>query len=224
MHKQNTNNILIIEDNLETAYFLKEYLDDCNFDVTIFSTVTDAISSMKFTKYDLILLDLNLPDFNGVEVLKFLNKSNITIPVIVISAHSETSTKIEAFKLGIVDYIVKPANLEELEARIWVHLRKDTSFQTDNTKKVFSLEKNEILFMDKSLKLTKIEFNILSVLLKNQNTLILREDLIKSLSSNANIRSLDYHIKNIRIKINDNGSTHKYIVTEYGMGYKLVNN
>ncbi len=223
MNEINQNKILIIEDNLETAYLVKEYLADCNFNVTIFSTVTDAISSMKFTKYDLILLDLNLPDFNGVEVLKYLNKSNITIPVIVLSAHSEISTKIEAFKLGIVDYVVKPANLEELEARIWVHLRKNTYFETENEKKLFHFENDKILFMNQPLKLTKIEFDILHILLKNQNNLILREDLVKSLSSSASIRSLDYHIRNIRKKINDNGSNPKYLVTEYSMGYKLIN-
>ena len=216
------NKILIVEDDEETALWTKEYLQDCNFNITIFSTITDAIYSIQFNKYDLIVLDLNFPDYNGFELLKFLNKNKIKIPTIIVSAYSGKKTKLQAFKYGASDYMIKPIDFEELEARIWVHISNNSHFQSEKDKKIFEIKKDKILFKDEILKLTKLEFKILSILLKNKNNLISRKYLAKALSSKANERSLDYHIGNIRVKIGDDGSTQKYLVTEYGMGYKLV--
>jgi len=217
------NKLLMVEDNIDTACLIQNFLEESNFDVSLFSTVSDAISNMKFYKYDLILLDLNLPDFNGTEVLKYLNKLQNTTPVIVLSAYSEVSTKLQCFKFGAVDYLIKPIDLKELEARIWVHLGRSTKVEVSKLNKIFRFENEKIFFHNKSIKLTKIEFDILSNLLENQNSLIKREKLVQNLSSSASIRSLDYHIRNIRKKINDDTSNPKYIVTEYGMGYKLIN-
>ena len=147
----NNNKLLLIEDDLDSAYHLKEFLEDSSFEVDSFETVTDAISNIKFHPYSLILLDINLPDFQGFEVLKFLNKYNSHIPTIVISAYSSNEYKLLVFKLVSCDYVCKP---------------------------------------------------IVS-------------------KKNRNERSLDYHIRNIRKKIGDDGSNPSYLVTEYGVGYKL---
>ena len=217
-----TNHIFIIEDDDEAAFWTKEFLEESDFQVTLFSTVTDAISNIQFHKCDLVLLDLNLPDFDGFELLKFINKNKISVPVIIISAYNDKKTKLQAFKYGASDYMTKPIDLEELEARIWIHLNRNSSFELDRKKDVFEKKENIILFKEENLKLTKIEFDIFSILLSNHNNLITRENLAKQLSSKANERSLDYHIRNIRKKIGDDGSNPHYLVTEYGMGYKLV--
>ncbi len=215
--------ILLIEDDEFTAGLIKNFLEEYNFKVDIVDTVTSAISNIKFEKYSIILLDINIPDFNGFEVLKFLNKNNINIPVIVVSAYSEKSSKLLAFKLGAVDYMVKPIDPEELEARIWVHIKNVSTFVEKIEKKVFQLVNGMIFFEDKSLKLTKTEFEILKYLIENKNSVVKRDDLLKCLSSIIQSdRSLDYHIKNIRIKMGDNGANPRYLITEYGLGYKLV--
>ncbi|MDD2888075.1 MAG: response regulator transcription factor [Aliarcobacter sp.] len=215
-------NILLIEDDEFTAGLIKDFLEEYNFKVDIATTVTSAISNIKFGKYSIILLDINIPDFNGFEVLSFLNKNKINIPVIVASAYSDKNTKLQAFKLGAVDYMIKPIDPEELEARIWVHIKNISTFVEKIEKKVFQLFNGMILFQEKSLKLTKTEFEILKYLIENKNSVVKRDELLKCLSSIIQSdRSLDYHIKNIRIKIGDNGANPRYLITEYGIGYKL---
>lgn len=216
--------ILLIEDDDSSAFLIKEFLVECDFEVTIASSVTSGISNIKFEKYSLILLDINLPDFNGFEVLKFLNKNKINIPVIVISAYSDKNSKLQAFKLGANDYMVKPIDPEELEARIWVQLKNNSNFISNDTNEaLFQIEDNVILFDEKPLKLTKTEFEILTFLINNKNQTIKREKLLDFLSSIIQSdRSLDYHIKNIRIKLGDNGTNPKYLQTEYGIGYRLI--
>lgn len=160
-----------------------------------------------------------MPDYDGFELLKFLKKNNISIPVITISAYSQMPKKLEAFKLGVVDYMVKPVDMEELEARIWVHLSKDSKIESTKSDDTFKNIDNIIYFKNNPLQLTSTEFKIFNILLENKNILITREDLAKSLSSKSNPRTLDFHIQNIRKKLDNE---HEYIVTEYAMGYKLM--
>ncbi|MCG3665502.1 response regulator transcription factor [Aliarcobacter butzleri] len=216
--------ILLVEDDDNSALLISNFLEEFDFKVDIVNTVTDAISNINFNKYSIILLDINLPDFNGFEVLKFVNKNKKNIPILVLSAYSDKNTKLQAFKLGANDYMVKPIDPEELEARIWVQLKNSSNFISNATKKsLFEINDNVISFNEEPLKLTKTEFEILSFLIKHKNQIVKREKLLDFLSSIIQSdRSLDYHIKNIRIKLGDNGANPKYLLTEYGVGYKLV--
>ena len=210
--------IILVEDDDEVANDTKEFLQECGFIVNTFALAVDAIASIKFKKYDILLLDLNLPDSDGFEILKSI-KNSVALPIIVISAYSDIKIKLQAFKLGALDYIVKPYYLEELEARIWAVFGKEN--QISNEKNIFYITEQNIFFKNKNLNLTRIEFDILKVLITNKNNTISRKDLASSLSKISSTRSLDYHIKNIRNKINDNGTNPKYLKTEYGVGYIL---
>lgn len=215
--------VLLVEDDDSAALLVKHFLEECDFRVDISNSVTMAISNIKLEKYSVILLDINLPDFDGFEILKFLNKNKINIPVIVISAYSNKDLKLQAFKLGANDYMVKPIDPEELEARIWVQLKNSTCIIESIDKKLFELQDNSILFDNKNLKLTKIEFDILKLLIKNRNRIVQRYELHEFLSSSiTSDRSLDYHIKNIRVKIGEHAANPKHLITEYGVGYKLI--
>lgn len=215
--------VLLIEDDEQTAFLIKNFLEEYDLKVDFATTVTNAISNIKFEKYSIILLDINLPDFNGYEVLKFLNSNKINIPVIVLSAYSDKQSKLQAFKLGACDYMVKPIDPEELEARIWVHIKNSSSFDSNKKMSTFEISNNTIVFNSIPLKLTKTEFEILSYLIHHKNSTLPREKLLDSLSSvSQSERSLDYHIKNLRIKLGDTGSNPKYLITEYGVGYKLI--
>jgi len=212
--------ILLIEDDEVSASIIHNFLEDSNFKVDIVYTVTDGISHIKQNGYALAILDLNLPDFSGFELLKDI-RNNISLPIIVTSAYNDTQTKIKAFKYGASDYMVKPIDLEELEARIWSLLGRNSEIKTQYEKNIFELKDNIIFFKQNQLELTSIEFEIFSTLIKNKNQTISRNDLASSLSSVSSTRSLDHHIKNIRKKIRDDGNKPIYLKTEYGVGYKL---
>ena len=216
------NKILLIEDDTDSAVSLQEFLVEKGFDTEIFTTITDAIFRIKFNQYNLILLDLNLPDYEGYEILKFLNMENFNIPVIVTSGYSDIQTKIKAFKFGACDYLVKPFDPLELEARIWVHLRKGVNIKTFLPDNELRIENNSIYYKNKLLKLTKTEFKIVKTFIENPNKIICREILYKALSPKSSQRTLDGHIKNIRKKIKKIDPLGKDIITtEYGLGYML---
>ena len=209
--------ILIVEDDETVASLMKNFLEDCSFVVEYVHTITDGLSCIQQNDYNILLLDLNLPDFNGLDMLKRF-KNNVAIPVIIISSYSDTQTKVQAFKYGASDYMVKPIDLEELEARIWAIMGRHSSIQLDNEKNIFEIKNNIILFKQEILNLTSLEFELLSILIQNKNQTMSREILATVLSSISSHRSLDQHIKNIRRKIGDA----IYLKTEYGIGYKLI--
>ncbi len=212
--------ILIVEDDEMAANLMKEYLEDCTFVVECVHTITDGLSFIQQNDYHILLLDLNLPDFNGLDMLKSI-KNRVAIPVIIISAYSDTPTKVQAFRYGASDYMVKPIDMEELEARIWAIMGRHSCMQTENEKNIFEIKNNRLLFNQKILDLTNLEFELLSILIQNKNQTISREALVKSLSSLSSHRSLDHHIKNIRKKISDDDNSTIYLKTEYGVGYRL---
>ncbi len=214
--------ILIVEDDEIASYLMSDFLQSCGFLVDCAYTVTDGISYLKNKKYDLLLLDLNLPDFSGFELISNI-KNKIAIPIIVTSAYNDTETKVKAFKFGVHDYLSKPIDFLELEARIWSLLSRNDNIriQKETNILLFKIEQRQIQFENQYLDLTNIEFEILSLLIEKKNEVISREILTNSLSSISSHRSLDNHIKNIRKKIEKDSSNPKYLKTEYGMGYKL---
>ena len=213
--------ILLVEDDELAAEVICNFLSDCGFEVKPVFLVTDALAQLNNINFDLLILDINLPDFDGFELLKSI-KNRISLPIIVTSAYSDTRYKISAFKYGASDYMVKPLDLEELEARIWVQLGKNSEIQTEQEKNLFELKDSNIYFKEKILDLTTIEYEILIQLIQKKNQTVSRETLITLLSSVSSKRSLDNHIKNIRKKLGDNGNNATYLKTEYGVGYKLV--
>ena len=212
--------LLLIEDDEFTAEIIYEYFKENNFNIDVVYTATDGVSYIKNNSYDLILLDINLPDFNGFELLKNI-KSFISLPVIITSAYNDKQTKLQAFKYGASDYVVKPVDLEELEARIWVHISNKSKIKIEENIKIFELKDNNIYFKNELLNLTFIEFEILRVLINNKNRIITREELSELLSSISTNRSLDNHIKNIRNKLFSIDPNNKYLQTKYGLGYIL---
>jgi len=216
-----TMNILLVEDDEFAAEIITDYLEEVGFGVTTVFTATDGVARLNNEKYDLLILDINLPDFDGYEVLKNL-RNRISIPIIMTSAFSDTKSKLLAFKYGAGDYMVKPLDLEELEARIWLQLGKNSEISTNKKEQLLQLKDGKFYFQGIPVELTTIEYDILNILFKHKNQTIRREDLVQSLSSISSNRSLDNHIKNIRKKLNDNGNKATLLKTEYGVGYRLV--
>ena len=215
--------ILIVEDDEIASYLMSDFLENSGFIVDCVYTVTDGISYLKNKKYDLLLLDLNLPDFSGFELISNI-KNKVAIPIIVTSAYNDTDSKVKAFKFGVHDYLSKPIDFLELEARIWSLLSRNDNIKIIEKKdtSIFKIENRQIQFQNKYLDLTNIEFEILSALIKNKNTVISRDELTTTLSAISSPRSLDNHIKNIRKKIEKDPSNPEHLKTEYGMGYKFI--
>ncbi|SFQ00467.1 response regulator transcription factor [Hydrogenimonas thermophila] len=216
--------VLLVEDDELAAELIYNYLIDYGFDVSFAFNATESMEQIRYEEFDIAILDINLPDYSGLEVLK--NIKNIkNIPVIVTSAYSDKNIKLMAFKYGACDYMIKPIDIEELEARIWVHLSKNNKLSIEEKieKELFEIEGNSILFNGVRLDLTSIENEILTYLIKNKNRVVKREELSSILSLKSSDRSLDNHIKNIRKKIGDSGKEAKYLKTVYGVGYCFRN-
>jgi len=216
--------ILIVEDDETASYLMKSFLEDCDFLVDVAYTITDGVAYLKNNNYNLLLLDLNLPDFSGFDLLSSI-ANIVAIPTIVTSAHSDTKTKVKAFRYGANDYLVKPIDFIELEARIWALLSRKENIKLipiAEEDALFKIDTNKIYFKNEMLLLTALEFDILSYFINHTGQIVSREQLTNSITSVKSHRLLDNHIKNIRKKIEVDSSKPFYLKTEYGLGYKLV--
>ena len=222
--------IAMIEDDLELAEVLCQYLKQFNIEVTNYEEPYLALSALKMNKYDLIILDLTLPGMDGLDVCKEIVKS-FNIPIIISSARSDITDKVTALKLGADDYLPKPYDPRELEVRIKTILRRFNNSQSseeDTKSKIFVLneEKREITKNGKFIKLTAAEFEVLSLLIKREGFVISREDIFE----NSDLLNQDYEssgslaviINRIRHKIEDNPREPNYLHTIRGMGYKFI--
>ena len=222
--------IAMIEDDLELAEILTQYLKQFNIEVTNYEEPYLALSSLKLNKYDLIILDLTLPGMDGLDVCKILVK-DFDIPIIISSARSDITDKVTALQIGADDYLPKPYDPRELEVRIKTILRRfnHSNIQEDEQKdKMFMLneEKKEITKNGKYVKLTAGEFEVLSLLVKREGFVISREDIF----DNSDILNQDYEssgslaviINRIRHKIEENPKEPQYLQTIRGMGYKFI--
>ncbi len=222
--------IAMIEDDVELAVVLTEYLKQFNIEVTNYEEPFLALSSLKLTTYDLIILDLTLPGMDGLDVCKAIVK-DFDIPIIISSARSDITDKVTALQLGADDYLPKPYDPRELEIRIKTILRRfnHSNIQDEVKNKAFILDvdKKEITKNGKYVKLTAAEFEVLSLLIKRDGFVISREDIF----DNSDLLNQDYEssgslaviINRIRQKIEDNPKEPKYLHTIRGMGYKFHN-
>ena len=221
--------IAMIEDDLELAFVLTQYLKQFNMEVTNYEEPFLALSALKLTKYDLIILDLTLPGMDGLDVCKQIVK-NFDIPIIISSARSDITDKVTALQLGADDYLPKPYDPRELEVRIKTILRRfnHSNLQEEPKNKIFLLneEKKEITKNGKYIKLTAGEFGVLSLLIKREGFIVSREDIFE----NSDILNQDYEssgslaviINRIRQKIEENPREPVHLHTIRGMGYKFL--
>ncbi|NVJ52344.1 MAG: response regulator transcription factor [Campylobacteraceae bacterium] len=223
--------IAMVEDDLELADVLTQYLKQYHIEVTNYEEPFLALSSLKMQKYDLLILDLTLPGMDGLDVCKEVVK-NFDIPIIISSARSDITDKVTALQLGADDYLPKPYDPRELEVRIKTILRRfnhKIAEDKNDIKRVFELncDKKEITKNGKFVKLTAAEYEVLSLMIKREGFVISREDIF----DNSNLLNSDYEnsgslaviINRIRQKIEDNPKEPKYLHTIRGMGYKFTN-
>lgn len=194
--------------------------------VQIAESGTDALNVIKNNYYDIILLDLGLPDLDGIEVLKII-RNQTDSPIIIISARNTELSKVEALDLGADDYITKPFGTKELLARIRTSLRhhKNNALETvidDNGLKI-DFEKRLVFKNNQEIHLTNNEFKILYYLFQNIGKAVTYQQLLKAVWGVylGDEKTLRVNISNIRKKIEDTPLEPKYLLTEIGVGYRL---
>lgn len=217
--------ILVVEDDLWISNSLKLYLESSDFEVILYHTWKKAVEFILENKPDLIILDVNLPVKNGIEITAELRKTDNT-PIIILTARWEEIDKINWLESGADDYVAKPFSPRELLARINTILRRTNSSENENPNilKIFDLEldleKNIAKRNDEILSLTSNEFEILKKLVELKWAVLEREKIMKDIfwyENYAYDRTVDTHLKNLRKKIWD----WKYILTIRWVWYRL---
>ena len=215
-------NILIVDDEELIRNVVKEYLEANNYNVTEAVDGKDAINKIKFNDYDLIILDIMMPNLDGVSVLKEIRETK-DVPVIMLSARNQEYDKLEGFEYGADDYITKPFSPKELVARVKSILKRTNKIHDTFTYKglVIDYEGHTVSIDGKEVKYTPKEYEILCYLVDNKNIAVSRETILEKLwgySFFGDDRTIDTHIKKIR---NGLGKYRDLITTVRGMGYKF---
>lgn len=219
-------NVIMIEDDIEFANLLTEYLAKFNIQVKHYSDTYLGLSA-GIADFDCMILDLTLPGLDGLEVCKEVRKK-FDIPIIISSARTDLSDKVLGLGLGADDYLPKPYDPKEMQARITSLVRrykKTLAPQIDpNSKFKVEHEKHEIYYDGQLLTLTPAEYDILHFLIKKHGFSISREELANNCKSlrEKDSKSLDVIIGRLRAKINDNSREPKHIFSVRGIGYKLL--
>lgn len=231
---KNKQTILIIEDENTICNFISTTLTANDYKVLKASNGKEAISSFSSYCPDVILLDLGLPDMDGLDVLKKI-RSWSSVPIIIVSARDQEKEKVTALDLGADDYITKPFGTSELLARIRTAIRHNIKmetgkeFPTDFFKAkdlTIDFNKRIVTLEDKEIHLTQIEFKLVALLAGNAGKVLTYDYIIKKIwgpfSDVKDNQILRVNMANIRRKLEQNPADPKYIFTEVGVGYRMI--
>jgi DNA-binding response OmpR family regulator len=221
--------ILIVEDEPKISRVLQLELEYENYETKIANNGKDALRLMQEKEWDLVLLDIMIPELSGLEVLRRIRKTDESTPIILLTARDAIHDKVSGLDLGANDYITKPFQIEELLARIRVHLRAPKKAIKGIQNKLsigdlqVDLDGREVLRGADVIDLTKREFDLLVCLLRNKNIVMSREKLVENVwgydyFGETNV--VDVYIRYLRKKI-DNDYDTAYIQTVRGIGYTI---
>lgn len=223
------NKLLLIDDDHDLTSLLGEYLESQGFDISIENKPSDGIACLQKYQYDLLLLDVMMPEMDGFEVLRKIRLFS-SIPVIMLTAKGDDFDKIYGLELGADDYLPKPFNQRELVARVNALLRRLDSKLGFNQPQQFNMHgillneaNQQVSVGEKEIEMTMTEFMLLAQLMKHAGQLLSKENLSENVLGrklSAYDRSLDMHISNIRKKLKSHG-VDEIIKTVRGNGYLL---
>ncbi|MBS6501373.1 MULTISPECIES: response regulator transcription factor [Clostridium] len=222
------SNILIIEDEESVANVLKAYLEKDKYNVSVCNSGMEALEVFKEIDFQLVILDLMLPDIDGEEICKIIRRTS-DVYIFMLTSKASLNDRVTGLDIGADEYLVKPFSPRELTARVNALFRRintsekisdiynDGILKIDYEKRIVELRGEEISF-------TPSEFDILYTLLINKGKVLSREQLIEivfGIDFDGYDRTIDVHIKNIRKKIEEDTKNPKYIITVTKVGYKF---
>lgn len=226
------NKILLIEDDAEISEMLDRYLTAENFEIVCAADGQEACTLFDRMHFDLILLDLMIPKISGMDVMQHIRRNSV-VPVIIISAKDTETDKILGLSLGADDYITKPFSVVEVAARIKANLRRRNQYDSEDafSKEILSAGALELHLSDytvykngKQIGLTAKEFEILKLFMQNPKKVYTKEQLYSLVWKDAYFgdeNAVNVHISRLRNKIEDDSRRPEYIITVWGIGYKL---
>ena len=223
--------ILVVDDEPKIVQLVRDYLERAGFRALTASNGKTALAVAHSEKPDLIVLDLGLPEMDGLDVTRTLRKDS-NVPIIILTARSEETDKLIGLELGADDYITKPFSPKELVARIRVVFRRMENYADASTEIVraadltLDLPRMRVTAADREVEaLTPTEFELLAAMARHPGRVFTRAQLLNAVHGVAfesYERAIDAHVKNIRRKIEPQPSEPRYILTVYGVGYKFA--
>ncbi len=217
--------ILIVEDELQLAAVISEYLQQSDYATHIIDNGSEVVSYIKETSPSLVLLDLMLPGKDGMSICTEL-RSFSNVPIIMVTARVEEIDRLLGLELGADDYICKPFSPREVVARVKTVLRRSHNEVPSSTDIVLDETTYKAAIGDKTLELTAVEFQMLKILLSEPGRIFSRNQLMDRIYQDHRIvsdRTIDSHIKKLRKKIAAISPDQEFIYSVYGVGYKYEN-
>jgi len=223
-----TKTILVVDDKANIREMVRDYLSEENFRVLVAENGQQALYTARQEKPDLILLDVMMPKMDGYEFMRAYCKEQST-PIILLTARMEETDKVLGLELGADDYITKPFGMRELVARIRAVLRRAghdlTSEEVLRVGDVYLNKGNhEVRVQEREVDLTPSEFDLLAFLMASPGRVYSRLDLLEKLQGTTFegvARTIDVHVRNLRLKIEEDPSQPAYIETVFGVGYRF---
>lgn len=222
--------ILIIEDDKSISELQKDYLEMSGYEVICAFDGNSGFEYIKNESFDLIILDLMLPEKNGFDILREISDSK-QIPILIVSAKSDETYKIKGLNLGADDYITKPFGMGELVARVNSHIKIYEKFKHSSKKKLITVgeliidkQDRRVYVGNNEVILTQKEFDLLVFLVENPNRVYSKEDLFERVwgyDSLSDASTITVHIARIREKIETNPEICQHIETVWGAGYRF---
>ena len=227
----NKYKILVVEDEANICNLLETMLVTNDYQVLIGRTCREGLLMMNSYVPDLVILDLGLPDKDGLEFIKSVRQTN-TLPILVVSARSNERDKVVALDLGADDYITKPFGNAELLARVRAALRNRRFLEVEGIVegkfKLYDMEidyaKRTVSIAGGEVKLTRTEYNILEMLSYHQGKVLTYSAIMRKIwgpADDGGIKKLQVNMANIRKKIGSTPGDNKYIINELGVGYRI---
>jgi DNA-binding response OmpR family regulator len=221
--------VLVVEDEIEIARVVRDYLDNAGFEVIVVGDGGSAIASVRSAKPDLLVLDLGLPGRDGLDVAREIRRWSNT-PIVMLTARGDETDRVVGLELGADDYVVKPFSPKELVARIRAVLRRTRAAQRGAeilcaADVEIDTGKMRVAVAGRPVELTPTEFHLLSTLVAEPGRVFTRGqllDAVHGVAIESYERAIDAHVKNIRRKIEPKPGSPRYLLTVHGVGYRFA--
>ncbi|HEX5901684.1 MAG TPA: response regulator transcription factor [Actinomycetota bacterium] len=221
--------VLVVEDELEIARVVRDYLQHAGFEVIVVGDGGSAVASVRSARPDLLVLDLGLPGTDGLDVAREVRRWSET-PIVMLTARGDESDRIVGLELGADDYVVKPFSPKELVARVRAVLRRTRATQRgDEVIRVADVEidtaKMRVAVAGEAVELTPTEFQLLAALAREPGRVFTRAqllDAVHGVAIESYERAIDAHVKNLRRKIEPTPGSPRYVLTVHGVGYRFA--